>query len=56
MGFDEKVIVEKRIHIKTNDGYTMEYTDGEQIKYDDLRFYEMTVKAECSCKNGMPME
>ena len=50
MGFDEKAIAEGKIHIKTCDGYTMEYTDGEQVKqirYDDLHFYEMIVQTEC---------
>ena len=50
MGFDENAISEKRVHIKSSNGYIMEYTDGEQIKqvkYDDLQFYEMIVQTEC---------
>ena len=50
IGFDEKAIVEKKIHIKTSDGYTMEYADGEQtkqIRLNDLHLYEMNVEAEC---------
>ena len=50
MGFDEKAISEKRVHIKSSNGYIMDYTDGEQIKqvkYDDLQFYEMIVQTEC---------
>ena len=50
MGFDEKAIDEKRVHIKSSNGYIMDYTDGEQIKqvkYDDLQFYEMIVQIEC---------
>ncbi|MGN0333983.1 MAG: hypothetical protein ACI4D9_13350 [Lachnospiraceae bacterium] len=50
MGFNEKEIAEKRVHIKTSDGYTMEYTDGEQIKqirYDDLNFYQKIIQTEC---------
>ena len=50
MGFNEKAISEKRVHIKTSDGYTMEYTDGEQIKqirYDDLSFYQKTIQTKC---------
>lgn len=50
MGFDKKAIAEEKIHIKASDGYTMEYTDGEQVKrirYNDLHFYEMTVQMEC---------
>ena len=41
---------EKRVHIKSSNGYIMDYTDGEQIeqvKYDDLQFYEMIVQTEC---------
>lgn len=50
MGFNEKAISQKRVHIKTSDGYTMEYTDGKQIKqikYDDLNFYQRTIQTEC---------
>ena len=50
MGFDENSISEKRVHIKSSNGYIMDYTDGEQIKqvkYDDLQFYEMIVQTEC---------
>ena len=50
MGFDEKAISEKRVHIKSSNGYLIDYTDGEQInqvKYDDLQFYEVTVQTEC---------
>lgn len=50
MGFNEKAISEKQVHIKTSDGYTMEYTDGEQgkqIKYDDLNFYQRIIQTEC---------
>ena len=50
LGFDENAISEKRVHIKSSNGYIMDYTDGEQIrqvKYDDLQFYEMIVQTEC---------
>ena len=50
MGFDDKAISEKRVHIKSSNGYIMEYTDGEQIKqayYDDLQLYELIVQTEC---------
>lgn len=50
MGFDEKAIAEKRVHIKSSNGYIMDYTDEEQIKqvkYDDLQSYEMIVQTEC---------
>lgn len=50
MGFNEKAISEKQVHIKTSDGYTMEYTDGKQvkkIKYDDLNFYHRIIQTEC---------
>ena len=50
MGFNETEISEKRVHIKTSDGYTMEYTDGKQvkqIKYDDLNFYQRIIQTEC---------
>lgn len=50
IGFDENAISEKRVHIKSSNGYIMDYTDGEQIKqvkYDDLQFYEVTVQTEC---------
>lgn len=29
MGFDDKAISEKRVHIRSSNGYIMEYTDGE---------------------------
>ena len=32
LGFDENAISEKRVHIKSSNGYIMDYTDGEQIK------------------------
>ncbi len=32
MGFDKNAISEKRVHIKSSNGYIMDYTDGEQIK------------------------
>jgi hypothetical protein len=38
LGFDEQAIIEKRVHIKSSDGYNVEYTDGEHIiciKYDE---------------------
>lgn len=50
IGFDDKAISEKRVHIKSSNGYIMEYTDGEQIKqayYDDLQLYELIVQTEC---------
>ena len=50
MGFDEKIIMEKKVHIKSSDGYTIEYTDGEQveqIRYNDLQFYQMIIQTEC---------
>ena len=50
IGFDDKAISEKRVHIKSSNGYIMDYTDGEQIKqvrYDDLQFYELIVQTEC---------
>lgn len=50
LGFDEKAIAEKRVHIKSSNGYIMDYTDGEQIKqvkYDDLQQYEIVVQTEC---------
>lgn len=50
MGFNEKVIEEQRVHIKTSDGYTVEYTDGVQIKqipHDDLKFYQKNIQTEC---------
>lgn len=50
MGFNEKAISEKQVHIKTSDGYTMEYTDGEQIKqirHDDSNFYQKIIQTEC---------
>ena len=50
MGFNEKTVSEKQVHIKSSDGYTMEYTDGEQvkqIKFDDLNFYQRIIQTEC---------
>lgn len=50
MGFDEKAISEKRVHIKSSDGFNLEYTDGElvkYVKYDELRFYQMIIQTEC---------
>lgn len=50
MGFDENAIAEKKIYMKTSDGHTMKYTDGEQIKrirYNDLQFYQIAVQTEC---------
>jgi hypothetical protein len=38
LGFEEQAIIEKRVHIKSSDGYNVEYTDGEHIicmKYDE---------------------
>ena len=50
MGFDEKAISEKRVHLKSSDGFNMEYIDGDlvkHVKYDELRFYQMIVQTEC---------
>ena len=50
LGFDEKAIIEKRVHIKSSDGYNMEYTDGEHImsmKYNGLQNYQIIVQTEC---------
>lgn len=50
MGFDEKTISEKRVHLKSSDGFNMEYTDGKlvkYVKYDELRFYQMIIQTEC---------
>lgn len=50
LGFDEKAISEKRVHLKSSDGYTVSYTDGNQIistNYDDLQCYQITVPREC---------
>jgi hypothetical protein len=50
LGFDEKAITEKRVHIKSSDGYNMEYTDGEHIismKNDEYQNYQIIVQTEC---------
>ena len=50
LGFDEKAIIEKRVHINSSDGYNMEYTDGEHImsmKYDGLQNYQIIIQTEC---------
>ena len=50
LGFDEKAISEKRVHLRSSDGYTVSYTDGNQIiitNYDDLQCYQITVPREC---------
>jgi hypothetical protein len=50
LGFDEKAIPEKRVHLKSGNGYTVSYTDGNQIistNYDDLQCYQITVPREC---------
>lgn len=42
IGFGEKEIAEKRVHLRSSDGYTMDYTDGKQlisVAYDQLQKY-----------------
>ena len=50
LGFGENPISEKRVHLKSSDGYTVSYTDGNQMistNYDDLQCYQITVPREC---------
>ena len=50
MGFGEKEIAEKRVYLKSSDGYTMDYTDGMQlirVAYNELKKYQIIVQTEC---------
>ena len=50
MGFGEKEIAEKRVYLKSSDGYTMDYTDGMQlirVAYNELKKYRIVVQTEC---------
>lgn len=50
LGFDEKAIAENKISMSWGNGYTFEYTDGEQIKrmeYEELQRYKVVVETEC---------
>lgn len=50
MRFDEKAIKEKKIYLKSNNGYIMNYTDGEnirQITSHELKKYNLTIKTAC---------
>lgn len=50
IGFGEKEIAEKRVYLKSSDGYTMDYTDGKQlisVAYNELQKYQIIVQTEC---------
>lgn len=50
LGFNEEAIAEKKIYMLSGNGYTFEYTDGEQIKrikHEELQQYKILVQTEC---------